>query len=97
MCIAFFSFQNSIHSHIQGPYRALKIKCNTHPNSGAEVHKLFPFFYLLVWFESLIGQARGMTLATWVTPYIRLNLRPKLKRKRYQTTTPTHVSNLTIF
>jgi len=93
----FFSifFSNSNCTHIRGPYRVLGIKyslSHTHPNRGVGANNLLSslfylfIYWLLVWYESLNGPKRGMTVPIWVTPCIRLNLRPKLKRKRCQAT-----------
>jgi len=89
----FFFFANS--NYIRGPYRVFEIKhslSHTQPNRGVGVNNLFSLlfylfiYWLLVWYESLIGPKRGMILPTWVTPCIRLNLRPKLKGKTCRAT-----------
>ena len=90
-------FPSKLHSRIYSwALGVLKIKyslCHTHPNRGAEVHKFILFFFLLVWFKSLIGPKSGMTLPTLVTSYIVLNLGPKLKGNDVEPPNPTQARN----
>ena len=96
-CLAIFFFfffllifSISTCARIRGSYRVLEIKqplSHTHLNRGAGANNLFSLLFFFLLTVNLVGvidrPKKGAWLSqSWVTPYIRHNLRPKLKGKK---------------